>query len=103
MLGLVGFLLPFFLLFFFCPHLVPSCVLPIYFLEPLGSFLINILLFIDKKNGLHEVGGGGGGAVFLHPGYLLCTLEGLSDQFSFYCTLSLGMICYLFRNSIELE
>ena len=32
-----------------------------YFLEPLGSFLINILLFIDQKNEGKEGGGGGGG------------------------------------------
>ena len=34
---------------FFCPYLVPSCIFPVYFWEPLGSFFINILLFIDQK------------------------------------------------------
>ena len=33
---------------FFC-HLVPSCIFLVYFLEPIGSFLVNILLFINKK------------------------------------------------------
>ena len=33
----------------FCFHLVPSCILPMYFLEPLGYFLVNVLLFIDHK------------------------------------------------------
>ena len=35
--------------FFVCFHLVPSCIRPVYFLDPFGSFLINILLFTDKK------------------------------------------------------
>ena len=29
--------------------MIPSFILSVYFLEPLGSFLVNILLFIDKK------------------------------------------------------
>ena len=33
----------------FCSHLVLFCILPVSSLEPLGSFFINILLFIDKK------------------------------------------------------
>ena len=40
------------MLFFFLHLLVPSCIFPVYFLEPLGSFLVNILFFIDKKKEL---------------------------------------------------
>ena len=36
--------------FFVCFHLVPSYIRQVYFLEPLGSFLIIILFFTDKKN-----------------------------------------------------
>ena len=35
--------------FFVCFHMVPSCIRPVYCLEPLGSFLINILLFTNQK------------------------------------------------------
>ena len=38
-----------FLLAVFCFHPVLSCILPVYFLEPRGSFLINILLFTNHK------------------------------------------------------
>ena len=34
---------------FFVPLLVSSCILLVSFLEPLGSFLVNILPFINKK------------------------------------------------------
>ena len=42
------FFAPFFLLSF-VSHLIPFCIHLVYFLKPLDSFLVNILLFIDIK------------------------------------------------------